>query len=96
MRVCELPRRPRGIYAKERFRTVEVVTNFYPVSIKPIKEIHIFKIIFTPQVMNDDRATRERLLSKAMPDIKLSIRTLFVTQVIQLLVVSTSTRYIHP
>ena len=77
IKICELPKRPRGLYSKERFRSVEIVTNFYPVSIKPIKEIHIFKIKFTPQIMNDDRTTRNRVLEKAMPDIKVSIRTLF-------------------
>lgn len=56
--ILQLPKRPRGAYAKDKFRNIQVITNFYQVSIKPIKEIHIFKIKFTPQVMNDDRATR--------------------------------------
>lgn len=44
--LCKLPKRPAGLYSKQKFRNVEIVTNFYPVSIKPIQEIYIFRIKF--------------------------------------------------
>lgn len=72
--ICKLPKRQVGAYSKQKFRNIEILTNFYPVSIKPIKEIHIFKIKFTPQIMEDDRNTRTRVLGNAIDGIKLSIR----------------------
>lgn len=76
--LCKLPKRPAGLYSKQKFRNVEIVTNFYPVSIKPIQEIYIFRIKFQPQIMEDDRKTRVRVLEKAMDNIKLNIRTFFM------------------
>ena len=42
-----------------------------------MEEIHIFKIKFTPNIMLDDRTTRNRVLEKAMPTIKTYIRKFF-------------------
>lgn len=67
VQICTLPPRPKGLYSRERFKEVEITTNFYPVDIKNIECIHIFKIHFTPFIMFDDRPTKNRVLEKAMP-----------------------------
>ena len=62
VQVCQLPRRPRGGYAASKFRNIEISTNFFPVSSKPIDEIHIFRLKFIPQIALDDRTTRNKVL----------------------------------
>lgn len=74
VQVCELPKRPKGIYSSNKFRTVEITTNFYPVTSKKIEEIHIFRLKFTPQIPFDDRTTRNRVLENAIKDIREFIR----------------------
>lgn len=37
VKICTLPPRPRGLYSREKFRDVEISTNFYPVEIKNIE-----------------------------------------------------------
>lgn len=69
VQVCQLPRRPRGPHM-QKFRQVNIITNFYPVKIEPMEQIHIFRIKFTPQIQLDDRATRKALLDSTMTDIK--------------------------
>lgn len=59
VQVCQLPKRPRGPHSMQKFREVNIITNFYPVKIEPMEEIHIFRIKFTPQIQLDDRATRK-------------------------------------
>ena len=80
VQVCQLPRRPRGSYALDKFRKIEISTNFFPVSAKPIDEIHIFRLKFTPQIALDDRVTRNKVLEQALADIRNNIRTFSVMQ----------------
>lgn len=56
-----------------------VVTNYYPVSLKPLKNIYIFKVVFTPSIMSDNRMLRNKLLDEALSSIKTQIRTEVVT-----------------
>lgn len=83
VQVCQLPRRPRGAYSGGKFRSIEISTNFYPVSAKPIDEIHIFRIKFMPEIAFDDRVTRNKVLQQAIEDIKMSISNFCITQGIQ-------------
>jgi hypothetical protein len=70
----ELPKRVKGGYLK----CVEkkVLTNYYPVAIKPLTDIYIFKVVFDPPIMNDNRVLRKRVLGEAFASIKTQIRTL--------------------
>lgn len=85
VQVYQLPRRARGGYAAQKFRSIEITTNFYPVSTKPIDEIHIFSLRFSPQITHDDRTTRNKVLEEAIKDIRLQIRNSSLTQAIPFL-----------
>lgn len=80
VQVCQLPRRPRGSYAMNKFRNIEISTNFFPVSAKPIDEIHIFRLKFIPQIAFDDRVTRNKVLELALGEIRNNIRKYCITQ----------------
>lgn len=36
VKVCQLPKRPRGLHSTSKFNTVEIITNFYHVETKPM------------------------------------------------------------
>lgn len=70
----DLPKRVKGNYLNSS-TIKKVVTNYYPVAIKPLKNIHIFKVVFTPAINADNRIQRQKLLNEAFPSIKKQIRT---------------------
>ena len=47
-----------------------VVSNYFPVKVKPFKNIYIFKITFEPYIMHDNRKLRREILNEAFPSIK--------------------------
>ena len=78
VQIYTLPPRPRGMYSRDKFRNVEITTNFYPVAIKEIERIHIFKVKITPHIMLDDRVARNRLFEKANESIRKYISNFFI------------------
>lgn len=74
VQVCQLPRRPRGGYAAQKFHSVDITTNFYQVSTAPISTIYIWKLRITPNIPLDDRTTRTSVLERAGSDIRSHIR----------------------
>ncbi len=74
----ELPKRVKGGYLKNRTKDLKILSNYYPVMIKPFECLYIFKVVFEPKIANDNRVLREQLLKKALPSIKTQISNNFV------------------
>lgn len=73
VKIEELPKRIKGNFLKDRVQEKKILTNYFPVKIKPMKSIHIFKVVFEPKIMNDNRTFRSKLLNEAFPSIKKQI-----------------------
>lgn len=65
----DLPKRPKGYYIKNKSTQKTVISNYFNVEIKPFENIYIFKIVFSPFVMHDNRKLKLELLNEAMPSI---------------------------
>ena len=64
-----LPARQRGSYSS-KFRTTDILTNYYKVDIANIKTIYIFALKFEPSIPADSTKKRLSLLTEAIPELK--------------------------
>ena len=62
-KVSLLPKRPRGSY-HNNFKSINVVTNHFPVNVKDFELIHIFSVHYTPKIPLDNTTLRRRLLEE--------------------------------
>lgn len=58
-----LPRRIRGDYLQNRGADIKVVSNYFPIKMKPFSHLYIFKVVFAPKIMHDNRTLRLKLLN---------------------------------
>ena len=61
-----LPTRPKGTY-DSRFKTLEILTNYYSVALDKMEEIHIFSVKFDPPIPADNIQKRLGLLKESLP-----------------------------
>lgn len=61
-----LPARKRGSYS-EKFKPLDILTNYYSVKLGKMDKIHIFSVKFNPQVPADNIPKRLGLLREALP-----------------------------
>ena len=64
-----LPLRQRGPYSS-KFRTSDILTNYYKVDITNIKSIYIFALKFEPLIPADSTKKRLSLLTEAITELK--------------------------
>lgn len=74
-----LPKRVKGKHLGS-FRDCNIDANYYGVKVGTIKEIHVYKVIFTPFVPHDNIKQRLELLQKGMSDIRSFIRNNCLTK----------------
>jgi len=67
--LCELPKRVKGSHTNS-FRTVQIISNHFKVSVQDFELIFIFSVKFTPQIAYDNRALRNKILKDCLPEIK--------------------------
>lgn len=70
VKIEELPKRVKATSVNSSSKTVKVISNYFPVKIKPFKNIYIFKVIFEPYILHDNRKLRLELLKEALPLMK--------------------------
>jgi len=64
-----LPKRPRGNY-QTHFRSLNVVSNHFPVKVEGFTVIYIFSVHFNPKIPFDNTILRRRLLEENKDRIK--------------------------
>ena len=72
--LISLPTRIRGNHSNKYFKTLNVLTNHYSIQFsKDIKNIFIFKVMFTPTIPTDNADLRKKLFNELYEEIEKQI-----------------------